>query len=49
MAKPAEDAFLSANFVDVAYYEPFYLKDFIATIPTKNIFHSNFDSNLTKE
>jgi tRNA threonylcarbamoyladenosine biosynthesis protein TsaB len=49
MAKPAEDAWQSANFVDVAYYEPFYLKDFVATIPTKNIFHSNYDSNLTKE
>ncbi len=49
MAKPADDAFQSDNFVDVAYYEPFYLKDFVATIPTKNIFHSNFDSNPTKE
>jgi tRNA threonylcarbamoyladenosine biosynthesis protein TsaB len=49
MAKPAEEYFQIANFVDVAYYEPFYLKDFVATIPTKNIFHSNYDSNLTKE
>ena len=49
MAKPAEDAFQKANFVDVAYYEPFYLKDFVATIPTKNIFHSTHDSNLPKE
>jgi tRNA threonylcarbamoyladenosine biosynthesis protein TsaB len=49
LAEPAENAFQNANFVDVAYYEPFYLKDFVATIPTKNIFHSNHDSNLTKE
>jgi tRNA threonylcarbamoyladenosine biosynthesis protein TsaB len=41
MAGLAEAACLAANFVDVAYYEPFYLKDFVATIPTKNIFHSN--------
>lgn len=39
MAGPAEAAFRAGNFVDVAYYEPFYLKDFVATIPTKNIFH----------
>lgn len=41
MAELAETACQNANFVDVAYYEPFYLKDFVATIPTKNIFHSN--------
>lgn len=40
MAGLAEIAFSSAGFVDVAYYEPFYLKDFVATIPTKNIFHA---------
>lgn len=37
----AESAFECGNFKDVAYYEPFYLKDFVATIPTKNIFPSN--------
>jgi len=31
----AEQAFLSNNFVDVAYHEPFYLKDFIAGKPKK--------------
>lgn len=31
-------AFKNNDFVDVAYFEPFYLKDFIATIPRKNIF-----------
>jgi tRNA threonylcarbamoyladenosine biosynthesis protein TsaB len=38
MAVLAEKAFNEKNFVDVAYYEPFYLKDFVATIPRKNIF-----------
>ncbi|RLD66659.1 MAG: tRNA (adenosine(37)-N6)-threonylcarbamoyltransferase complex dimerization subunit type 1 TsaB [Bacteroidetes bacterium] len=38
MATLAEHAFLKSNFVDVAYFEPFYLKDFVATIPRKNIF-----------
>jgi tRNA threonylcarbamoyladenosine biosynthesis protein TsaB len=34
----SERDFKLQKFVDVAYYEPFYLKDFIATIPVKNIF-----------
>jgi len=38
MAPIAEQAFADNNFVDVAYFEPFYLKDFVATIPRKNIF-----------
>jgi tRNA threonylcarbamoyladenosine biosynthesis protein TsaB len=37
MCKPAFEAFISGHFEDVAYFEPFYLKDFIATIPRKNI------------
>ena len=41
MTELAETAYQNEKFVDVAYYEPFYLKDFVATIPTKNIFHSN--------
>ncbi|HEY5510700.1 MAG TPA: tRNA (adenosine(37)-N6)-threonylcarbamoyltransferase complex dimerization subunit type 1 TsaB [Prolixibacteraceae bacterium] len=45
MARLAEDAWLAGKFVDVAYYEPFYLKDFVATIPTKNIFHTNTNSH----
>lgn len=49
LAKPANEAYLQGRFVDVAYYEPFYLKDFVATIPTKNIFHSKPDANLTGE
>jgi len=47
MAELAETSYQSGNFVDVAYFEPFYLKDFVATIPTKNIFHFNNDSNLS--
>lgn len=38
MAPLSAQAFADNNFVDVAYFEPFYLKDFVATIPRKNIF-----------
>jgi len=38
MVSLAERDFKLQKFVDVAYYEPFYLKDFVATIPIKNIF-----------
>jgi len=34
----SERDFELKKFVDVAYYEPFYLKDFVATVPVKNIF-----------
>jgi tRNA threonylcarbamoyladenosine biosynthesis protein TsaB len=37
MCKPAYRAFNDHRFEDVAYFEPFYLKDFIATQPKKNI------------
>lgn len=37
MSELAEKAFDSKDFVDVAYFEPFYLKDFVATTPKKNI------------
>ncbi|MEA3443161.1 MAG: tRNA (adenosine(37)-N6)-threonylcarbamoyltransferase complex dimerization subunit type 1 TsaB [Bacteroidota bacterium] len=37
MATLSEIAFRKKQFEDVAYFEPFYLKDFIATIPKKNI------------
>jgi len=49
LARPAEDAFHLGRFADVAYYEPFYLKDFVATIPTKNIFPSKTDANQRGE
>lgn len=35
MCSLAEEAFLTGDFVDVAYHEPFYLKDFIAGKPKK--------------
>lgn len=38
MASLSEYAYFNKNFKDVAYFEPFYLKDFVATIPKKNIF-----------
>ncbi len=38
MIEFSEKAFNDKNFEDVAYFEPFYLKDFIAGIPKKNIF-----------
>jgi len=41
MCKPVLEAFNNKNFEDVAYFEPFYLKDFIPTIPRKNILGSN--------
>jgi tRNA threonylcarbamoyladenosine biosynthesis protein TsaB len=37
MTNLAEKAFQKRQFEDIAYFEPFYLKDFIATIPRKNI------------
>lgn len=38
MARLSEEAFAARQFVDTAYFEPFYLKDFVATTPKKNIF-----------
>jgi tRNA threonylcarbamoyladenosine biosynthesis protein TsaB len=32
MVQLAEDAFATADFKDVAYFDPFYLKDFVATV-----------------
>lgn len=37
MQIPAYKAFDAGHFEDIAYFEPFYLKDFIPTIPKKNI------------
>jgi tRNA threonylcarbamoyladenosine biosynthesis protein TsaB len=36
MHKTAFGEFSAGHFEDVAYFEPFYLKDFIATIQKKN-------------
>ena len=33
----AMDAFVNGNFEDTAYFEPFYLKDFVATIPKRKV------------
>ena len=38
MTELSEKAFSENKFEDVAYFEPFYLKDFVATVPKKNIF-----------
>ena len=38
MRSPAYEAFKEKKFEDIAYFEPFYLKDFIATIPKNKIF-----------
>jgi tRNA threonylcarbamoyladenosine biosynthesis protein TsaB len=37
MRIPAFEAARSKKFEDIAYFEPFYLKNFIATIPKKNL------------
>ncbi len=37
MAELTEAAFREKKFEDVAYFEPYYLKDFIATVSKKNI------------
>lgn len=39
MIELAESKFKNEEFEDVAYFEPFYLKDFVATTPKKNIFN----------
>lgn len=38
MASPAEENFRADKKEDVAYFEPFYLKEFIATVSKKNLF-----------
>lgn len=37
MVSLAEQAFAAGNFVDTAYFEPFYLKEFVATVPKNKI------------
>lgn len=37
LCKPASEAFSKGLFEDVAYFEPFYLKDFLTSKPVKNI------------
>ena len=37
LCAPSLEALNKEEFVDLAYFEPYYLKDFIATVPKKNI------------
>ena len=37
MLKPAMDAYKEERFEDVAYFEPFYLKEFVATVSKKKL------------
>jgi tRNA threonylcarbamoyladenosine biosynthesis protein TsaB len=37
MAVLALDAFRAGKFQNVAYFEPFYLKDFVATVSKKQL------------
>ena len=41
MVTLAEEAYSKKEFVDVAYFEPFYLKEFIATIPKNKVLYHN--------
>lgn len=38
MLSPALEAFREGDFKDVAYFEPFYLKEFVATVSKKKLF-----------
>jgi tRNA threonylcarbamoyladenosine biosynthesis protein TsaB len=38
MSGLAQNSFLEKRFEDVAYFEPFYLKDFVATVPKNKVF-----------
>lgn len=38
MLRPAMEAFRARRFEDTAYFEPFYLKQFVATVSTKKLF-----------
>lgn len=37
MSHQAHEAFLAGDFVDVAYFEPYYLKDFVATTASPSV------------
>jgi tRNA threonylcarbamoyladenosine biosynthesis protein TsaB len=38
MSKIGYDSYMNKHFENIAYFEPFYLKDFIATVPKNRIF-----------
>ena len=44
MISPAYESYRQTKFEDVAYFEPFYLKDFIATTPKNKILGASFIS-----
>jgi len=37
MCEPVYQLYQEEKFEDVAYFEPYYLKDFIATVPKKKV------------
>lgn len=37
MSALAEEAYCNSDFVDTAYFEPFYLKEFVATVPKNKV------------
>jgi len=37
MLRPSSEAFSESAFEDIAYFEPFYLKDFLTSKPVKNV------------
>ena len=49
MYKPVKEAFELKHFEDVAYFEPFYLKDFVATTQKKNIFEEIGSKNVVNK
>jgi len=38
LASLAQEAFMNKRFEDTAYFEPYYLKDFVASLPRKKMF-----------
>jgi tRNA threonylcarbamoyladenosine biosynthesis protein TsaB len=37
MSRIAHDSFMNKEFENIAYFEPFYLKDFVATVPKNKV------------
>ncbi len=48
MILPAEEQYRKGKFADIAYFEPFYLKEFVATIP-KNMLGTDRNLQRNKE
>ncbi len=49
MAAPAFEAWQKGDFENVAYFEPFYLKDFVASLPRNKIINPGRPSHETKK